>query len=307
MGRTTSGKSSVETNPTLWPDVDLPKYESRMKEKNFASLKIPLWTHNKAKLIAAYLKLFTYITKHGTYIDGFAAPQSMDYLETWAAKLVLENEPKWLRNIWLCDINRAKIQSLHALQETHSTKQRKITVLLGDFNYTVRNILSSGSIKEKTASFALLDQRTFECEWNTIKLLSEYKTTNKIEIFYFFPSGWIDRSLAAIRNDETRQKVSRWWGNDDWPSLQGVNSLERAEIVRARFEQELKYSKATIFPIHNQARGGRVMYHMIHASDHPEALSLMIRAYRKVAGRHDLDDKYTHQQVFSFLEEIQKQ
>jgi len=30
------------------------------------------------------------------------------------------------------------------------------------------------------------------------------------------------------------------------------------------------------------------MYHMIHATDHPEATPLMVRAYRKVSGRSEL-------------------
>ncbi len=31
------------------------------------------------------------------------------------------------------------------------------------------------------------------------------------------------------------------------------------------------------------------MYHMIHASDHPEAFPLMVRAYRKVSGRPEVE------------------
>jgi hypothetical protein len=41
-----------------------------------------------------------YITKHGTYIDGFAAPQEAEHPDMWAAKLVLEMTPKWFRNFW---------------------------------------------------------------------------------------------------------------------------------------------------------------------------------------------------------------
>lgn len=33
------------------------------------------------------------------------------------------------------------------------------------------------------------------------------------------------------------------------------------------------------------------MYHMIHATDHPEAFSLMVRAYRKISGRPDIEVK----------------
>ncbi len=38
-------------------------------------LRHPVWTEHKANLIARYLYYFVLITKHGTYIDGFAGPQ----------------------------------------------------------------------------------------------------------------------------------------------------------------------------------------------------------------------------------------
>ena len=59
-------------------------------------------------------------------------------------------------------------------------------------------------------------------------------------------------------------------------------------MVAKRFEDELGYGRANVYPIHNERRGGRVMYHMIHATDHPEAFPLMVRAYRKVSGRSDI-------------------
>ncbi len=37
-----------------------------------------VWTENKAKLIARYLRSFTYVTKHGTYLDAFAGAQEGD-------------------------------------------------------------------------------------------------------------------------------------------------------------------------------------------------------------------------------------
>lgn len=260
-----------------------------MPEKNFRSLRLPLWTQNKARLIQEYLRLFLYITKHGTYIDGFAAPQEANHPEMWAAKLVLELEPKWLRDFWLCDINAIGIKRLEELAAEHSSRRRQVTVIPGDFNETVHQILSSGRITERIATFALLDQRTFECEWQTVVSLSQHKLKNKIELFYFFPTGWIDRSLAAIKKPDTAMKVDRWWGRSDWPALQGMDSNIRAKLVERRFEEELGYKKATIYPIHSDRKGGRVMYHMIHASDHPEASQLMVRAYRKVSGRPELD------------------
>jgi three-Cys-motif partner protein len=293
--------------PSLWSAGDLPEFLKGMPSKNFKSLRFPLWTQNKARLIQTYLRLFVYITKHGTYIDGFAAPQEEALPDTWAARLVLEMEPKWFREFWLCDINRKGLTKLRELRDTHAGAKRQIEVLEGDFNERVYTILKSGRITEKTATFALLDQRTFECEWRTVQALAQHKTTgNKIELFYFFATGWIDRSIAAVKRPETAQKVERWWGRSDWPELRGMDSTERARLVATRFEQELGYGKAEVYPIHDATRGGKVMYHMIHASDHPEALSLMVRAYRKVSGRPEIIDKDKQLDWIDLLKEIQE-
>lgn len=288
MGRPPKKESGVSELPLLWSDADLPKSSPKLPEKNFKSLRFPLWTENKARLIQEYLRLFEYITHHGTYIDGFAAPQYHAHQTAWAAKLVLEMEPKWFREFWLCDIDKTGVERLQSLKEEHQTSKRRIEVIPGDFNETVNGILAVGSITETTATFALLDQRTFECEWRTLVALSKHKQKTKIELFYFFPTGWIDRSLAALKAEATKTRVERWWGSSDYMSLRRMDSTQRAMMVAKRFEEELGYGKATIYPIHSEKRGGRVMYHMIHATDHPEASPLMIRAYRKVSGRSEV-------------------
>jgi three-Cys-motif partner protein len=277
----------------LFKSESLPNSPARLFDKNFKSLNFPLWTQNKAKLIQEYLRLFEYITHHGTYIDGFAAPQNAAHEGMWAAKLVLEMEPKWFRDFWLCDISKIGVEKLKCLRASHGTDKRHVTVLTGDFNELVSTILNSGQITERTATFALLDQRTFECDWRTVVALSAHKRTNKIEQFYFFPTGWVDRSIGAVKTKETIERVKRWWGRDDWHDLLGMDGTRRAFHVARRFEEELKYGKATPFPIHSERRGGRVMYHMIHATDHAEALPLMVRAYRKVSGRSELLDTET--------------
>ena len=291
MGRSSKKDGGISDHPSLWPDGVLPQQLQKLPEKNFQSLRFPLWTQNKARLIQEYLRLFEFITHHGTYIDGFAAPQESAHEDMWAAKLVLEIEPKWFREFWLCDIDQPGIERLKKLKTKHEAAKRRIEVLEGDFNETVSDILNAGTIGEKTATFALLDQRTFECEWRTVIALSRHKKATKIELFYFFPTGWIDRSLGAVRVDATIAKVRRWWGRDDWKSLLGMDGIARALMVAKRFESELGYGKATVYPIHSELRRGRVMYHMIHATDHPEASPLMIRAYRKVSGRTELDSK----------------
>jgi len=159
-------------------------------------VKVPthrVWTENKAKLIERYLLYFVFITKHGTYIDGFAGPQDSTKPESWAANLVLGNEPKWLKHFHLFEIRPGKVEMLEELkriQPERDSKGRKVSrdihIYPGDFNINVQEMLNSGSIKPKEATFCLIDQITFECHWQTIKLLAEYKPdgSNKIEIFH---------------------------------------------------------------------------------------------------------------------------
>lgn len=290
MGRTTKDKSSVVGQGALWSEDQLPP-PKKLGTKDFKSIRYPLWTENKAKLIQSYLQLFVFITKHGAYIDGFAAPQESERPDMWSAKLVLEMTPKLLRDFWLCDLDSSGAERLEDLAGQHRSKTRRIHVLFGDFNTKVDEILRSGRITEKTATFALLDQRTFECEWQTVQKLSNFKKTgNKIELFYFFPTGWVDRSLAALRKPDSISKTERWWGRSDWRDLLSMDSTTRAHMVARRFTEELGYGVAFPYAIHDSRIGGRVMYHMIHATDHPEASPLMIRAYRKVSGRSETDD-----------------
>jgi three-Cys-motif partner protein len=288
MGRTTKESGLENQSDMLWSAEELPERFSA-PEKNFRSLQSPLWSEDKARLIAEYIKLFTYITKHGAYIDGFAAPQRRDLIDLCSAKLVLETEPKRVRDFWLCDMDPGGVAILEEIAALQRDKHRRVNVLPGDFNVSVESILSSGRIKESTATFALLDQRTFECEWSTVEKLSRHKTTRKIEIFYFFASGWIDRSIAAVSQQKTAEKVRRWWGRDDWRDLKGMQGILRAKLLADRFKQELGYKYAYPYAIHDRRRGDRTMYHMIHATDHEEASPLMLRAYRKVSGKPDRD------------------
>lgn len=240
----------------------------------------PLWTENKAKLIERYLFYFVLVTKHGAYIDGFAGPQNPQNPESWACKLVLESKPQFLREFWLCELSDEGYAGLKSMVEaTPKPKNRKIHLRHGDFNKKVHEILRDCDITTNTASFCLLDQRTFECEWSTVQALASFKTDgHKIELFYFLATGWLDRSIAGTTKN--LELLDRWWGNDGWKHLRKIKGHPRAELVAKRFRDELGYAHAYAWPIYERDKGvGRVMYHMIHATDHPEAPKLMNRAY----------------------------
>ena len=112
---------SMERTQSDFLDLfNVPSQDIKKKLPNFDT---PLWTWNKALLIALYMKLFTYVTKHGTYIDAFAGPQhESSKSKTWAVKLVLENKPAWLRNFYLFDIKKKQVELLQKLKKEHFDK-----------------------------------------------------------------------------------------------------------------------------------------------------------------------------------------
>lgn len=256
----------------------LPRHQ--VDKPMFPGIRRALWTENKAKLVANYLGYFVYITKHGCYIDGFAGPRQAGVTGSWAAEQVLAREPKLLREFFLCDQDTEKVAALEEMKARQpEVRGRDIRVLPGDFNITVDHILASGVVTERKATFCLLDQFTAECHWETVrKLASHKKEGTKIEVFYFLASGWIDRALAGFTKNIDIPEA--WWGRGDWASLQGLHSQRRAEMVCDRFRRELGYAYANAWPILERGDSGRVMFHMIHATDHPEAPKLMVRAYR---------------------------
>jgi len=254
------------------------------EEVALPQLKSPIWTQNKAKLIQRYLFLFELVTKHGTYIDGFAGPQEPDKPTMWAAKLVLEMRPPFLRHFHLCETVKYKIKMLESLkrQQPDTVGGRKLNrtihIYSGDFNNRVADVLRPNAIAD-SAVFCLLDQRTFECHWATVKLIADYKrgTPTKIEQFYFLATSWIERSFSGIKYDRV---IRDWWGRTDWADVMRWSWNRVLEETCLRFRDELAYKNVRAYPIFaDRTMGSRVMYHMIHATDHPDAPELMTRAY----------------------------
>jgi three-Cys-motif partner protein len=144
----------------------------------------------------------------------------------------------------------------------------------------VAKILKPEKISQKQATFCLLDQRTFECHWKTVKTLAEYKQSpnNKIELLYFLGVGWLHRSFSGIRNTEI---MDFWWGKKDWKKLPTLSTHDISTLMSNRFKHELGYRSSAAYPIYDRAAGNRVMYYMIHASDHAETPALMVRAHNR--------------------------
>jgi three-Cys-motif partner protein len=273
-------KKSVQPNLAREPLLfELP--EQQPAEVRVDQLKHPVWTENKAKLIERYLYYFVLVTKHGTYIDGFAGPQRPNNPEMWAAKLVLESEPRRLRHFYLFDKSAKQVQRLKHLRKIQpSVNGRTIRIYEGDFNAKVRTLLRSREIKETEATFCLLDQRTFECHWKTLAELAKYKGGGrpKIELFYFLAVSWLPRALSAVKN---KRLLRQWWGRDDWTCLKCVKVDQIKGMIIERFKSELGYNSVKAWPIYDRKGSEFVVYYMIHATDHEEAPKLMGRAYNE--------------------------
>lgn len=265
----------------------LPPSDPRKAQRTFRQLRYPIWTENKAKLIQRYLYFFVQITKTGIYLDAFAGPQEPDLPNTWAAKLVVESKPRWLKRLYLFETNSAKVRALRDLRDNQPARkknepQRVIRIYHGDFNVNIRSVLDQHPIKPTEPAFCLLDQRTFECDWSSVALLAKHKQAgHKIELFYFLPNSWLDRGVSGL--SDRNHTLRRWWG-PNWPELMKRKGFERAKYAAERFKGELGYLHAYPFPIYERQTGGKQMYFMIHASDHLEATPLMFRAYSQAVG-----------------------
>lgn len=244
----------------------------------FAPIAGRLWTENKARLIQKYIRGFQIITRHGTYIDGFAAPQAHPVAGSWAAKRILSLTPLWLRHFHLFDLPE-RTALLEELRRAHPDVD--VRVYGGDFNRRVHEILTPAVIAEREATFCLLDQRTNECEWSTVRAIARHKLgQHKIEIFYFLAVSWLHRVLRAATRVGTLQRIEAWYGGAGWESLSDLGAFELAEHFRARFQSELEYRFVIPWPIYERDDpDSRVMFYMIHASDHPRAPKLMAAAY----------------------------
>jgi three-Cys-motif partner protein len=287
----TRRRPGSQTKGSVQSGALFPISEFEVAEPLVRQLPHPIWTEHKARLIAKYIYLFELVTKHGTYIDGFAGPQQPDKPQMWAAKLVLEIEPRWLRYFYLYERSKAGYRHLLNLKASlPATKGREIEVFFGDFNLEIDKLLRSQRISQNEATFCLLDQRTFECHWETLAKLSRYKRTGntKIELFYFLAGWWYRRAVTAIKKESVLKK---WWGRADWGNLRHQKlQAVKDEFVR-RFKSELGYRSAKPWPIidHN----GRDMYYMIHATDYPEAPALMERSYREAVDPGKIPEQQT--------------
>lgn len=117
-----------------------------------------------------------------------------------------------------------------------------------------------------------------------VEALAARKGRTKIELLYFVGTSWLHRSLASSFRPERLAKIERWWGGPGWRELIDLSQFGLVQRVADRFAQELDYRFVKAYPIYLEEGGNKAAFHLIHASDHPEAPKLMDRAFLKIVG-----------------------
>ena len=92
------------------------------------------------------------------------------------------------------------------------------------------------------------------------------------------------RSMKSASRPDTLAAIERWWGRPDWQELKSAQQSQLPLTFSNRFTDELGYEFVNFYPILLNEDGSKVAFHLIHASDHPQAPVLMTRAYRKICG-----------------------
>jgi|SRR5258705_3326407 len=95
--------------------------------------------------------------------------------------------------------------------------------------------------------------------WETVSAIAAHKKGgNKIELFYFFPEGWLNRSVSGIKKARN-ERMTKWWGDSDWNELLKRTGAVRAKYLCERFKKLFGYKHAYPFAIYERKDGGRVM------------------------------------------------
>ena len=97
------------------------------------------------------------------------------------------------------------------------------------------------------------------------------------------------RAIAAQRDTSV---LETWWGGGDWKKLSQMKSVHRAMLFCERLKNEFGYKSVLSWPIFKSHEGTRVMYYMIHATDHPIAPNLMHRAYRNAVSEKEPPEQF---------------
>lgn len=200
-----------------------------------------LWTYIKLEVLNEYLNSYVKVFKNQPYfkviyVDAFAGTgECSTRIGTidGSAKLAL-NIDRFDEYIFI-ELDPVKVLFLEKLKEEYPDK--KITILNGDCNNEIKNIVAKYNWK-KTRAVSFLDPFKMELSFDTLKLLSK---TNAFDVWYLFPIGQASRALKndGQITDLVTSQLNNLFGDNLWKdnlyyenpqlNLFGDSSLIRVE------------------------------------------------------------------------------
>ena len=262
------------------------------------------WTLNKLEVFEQYLKLYRRVAGNGAFIDAFAGTGHGVRIKHGEEKrcdgssLIAARSGSFSR-IHLIETEKRHVKQLReALRSLTASQRSKVQIHHGDCNQLVPILLRDGDIDRTRPCFVLLDQESTQLNWETVAALAAWKTysppaTNsgrpkncKVELWILFNS---------------HQAMSRLWPHDysRYPESFSPDTLDRVFGGREAWwdlrEQRRPFSALTTRYaeqllglgyqyVHPQLivdpATERPQYYMIHATDHPSAVSFMRWAKR---------------------------
>ena len=266
------------------------------------------WTLDKLDVLRNYLKMYRQVAGGGTFIDAFAGTGSgVSFLygqdRPSDGSSVIAAQSGAFSNLHLIEYDSNSVETLAAAIRALPTRQsRNVTIHAGDCNRTIPELLANQELDALRPCFAMLDQDSTQLNWSTIRELSRWKTYEpprtltgrprecKVEMWILFNSYQaMNRLWPYDRNKypesfspETLDRVfgtrGAWW--DLWKSRQPASALVSRFVKQLR---NLGY-QYVVPQLFNDPHTGRPQYHMVHATDHPSAVSFMRWAKRSTDG-----------------------
>lgn len=272
------------------------------------------WTLDKLDVFETYLKLYRRVAGGGAFIDAFAGTghgvsATRGRTERRDGSSIIAAKSGAFSSLHLVerDLDNLKLlrRTVAALPDRLASR---ISFHPGDCNKKVPKLLASGELDATRPCFAFLDQESTQLNWKTVKTLASWKTYEpppsmtgrpkmcKVELWILFNSHqaiyrlWprdrqkYPESFSPDTLDRVFGSREAWW--DLWEDHQSPSSLvlRFAEQLRALGYQYVLPQRF------NDRTTGRPQYHMLHATDHPSAVSFMRWAKRST-------DRYENQHL----------
>ena len=266
------------------------------------------WTLDKLDVFETYLKLYRRVAGGGAFIDAFAGTGygvsttlGRDRQRDGSSIVAAKSEA--FSKLHLIEQDSSNLQTLRrAVGALPDRLAARIRTHLGDCNIVVPELLASDELDATRPCFALLDQESTQLNWDTVEELANWKTYEppptisgrpkicKVELWILFNSHqaiyrlWPRdrRKYPESFSPDTLDRV--FGGRDAWWDL--WENDESASALVFRFAEQLRaLGYQYVLPqLFNDRSTGRPQYHMLHATDHPSAVSFMRWAKRSTDG-----------------------